>query len=115
MPDPKEMPVPDPKEMPVRFFGKAEDGSPCLLYDAFTMDIVSQIVKDVDSVTVAPRVYIGPEKTQYNLPTGSLIILTRENPDTEPYSTADLHGTGFYYYGRNGQLRKILFPIHPEN
>ena len=96
------------KEMPARFFGKAKDGSPCLLYDAFTMGIVNMISKDVDKFVKAPRVYIGPEKLQYNLPTGSLIILTSENPDTEPSSTADLHGTGFYYYGRNGQLRKIV-------
>ena len=106
MPEPRE--IGTPKVMPVRFFGKAEDGSPCLLYDAFTMSTVNELAKDVDSSTKAPRVYIGPEKLQYNLPTGSLIILTSENPDTEPSSTADLHGTGFYYYGRNGQLRKIV-------
>ena len=106
MPDSRETGT--PKEMPARFFGKAKDGSPCLLYDAFTMGIVSMITRDVNKFSNAPRVYIGPEKPIYSLPTGSLIILTSENPDTEPSSTADLHSTGFYYYGRNGQLRKIV-------
>lgn len=106
MPDPRE--IGTPKDMPVRFFGKAADGSPCLLYDAYMMSMLNFIAKDIDQFSVAPRVYIGPEKPVYDLPTGSLIILTSENPDTEPSSTADLHSTGFYYYGRNGQLRKIV-------
>ena len=107
MPNPREAGA--PKDMPVRFFGKAKDGSPCLLYDSFIMGIVSSISRDVSKFSTAPRVYVGPAKSLYNLPVGSLIILTTDNPDTNPTSTADIHGTGFYYYGRNGQLRKIVF------
>ena len=100
--------MPNPKKMPVRFFGKAEDGSPCLLYDVYTMNAVGKVAKDVDMITKAPRVYIGPKKPQYNLPTGSFVIQTEENPNTEPSSTADLHTHGIYYCNSNGQLRKII-------
>lgn len=99
--------------VPVRFFGKMEDGSPCLMFDKYLADEIlaekEWLVNRMDFITKnMQRVYIGTEKP-IGAPWGSIFLKTSEDPKdpANAASTTDLTYTP-YYINDSGDIRKMV-------